>query len=124
MSDFVFLLDENVDPLLKKGLNRQWPDIPVFRVGDAETPPLGTPDPDILEWCVRNDAILITNNRASMPVHLKERIASGHYANGVIVLTDKLLLGEIIEELAIIWLATSLKEHINLIRYLPISNWD
>ena len=124
MSDFAYLLDEHVDPLLKKGLNRDWPDIPVYRIGDPEAPPLGTLDPDILEWCFLHDAILVTNNRASMPVHLKDRIAEGKYANGIIVLNDSLLWGEIIEELATIWLATSLDEHINLIRYLPISNWD
>ncbi len=123
-SDFVYLLDEHVNPLLKKGLNEHWPDIPVFRIGAPGAPPLSTLDPEILEWCVANNAILVTNNRASMPVHLKERMATGQHVNGIIVMNDKLLWGEIIEELATIWLATSLKEHINLIRYLPISSWD
>jgi len=124
MSDFAYLLDEHVNPLLKKGLNRRWPKIPIFLIGDPGAPPLGTLDPDILEWCVDHDAVLITNNRASMPVHLKERMAAGKDANGIIVLNDNLLWGEVIEELATIWLATSLDEHTNLIRYLPISNWD
>jgi hypothetical protein len=75
MSDFAYLLDEHVNPLLKKGLNRRWPKIPIFLIGDPGAPPLGTLDPDILEWCVDHDAVLITNNRASMPVHLKERMA-------------------------------------------------
>ena len=124
MSDFVYLLDEHIDPLLKKGLNRQWPQIPVSRIGEPGAPPRGTLDPEILEWCVEHDAVLITNNRASMPIHLRERMDAGHHANGIIVLNDSLSWGEIIDELATIWFATSLDEHINLIRYLPISNWD
>ncbi len=122
MNEFIFLLDEHVSPALQRGLNRHYPEIPVFRIGQPGAPSLGTLDPDILEWCVVHHAVLITNNRASMPVHLKDRIEAGKYANGIITLNDGLSLGAVIEELAAIWQATSLEDHVNLIRYLPISS--
>jgi len=59
-----------------------------------------------------------------MPVHLKERLREGKQSNGIIVLNDDFSMGRTIDELATIWAATTLDEHINLIRYLPISNWE
>ena len=54
MSTVKYLLDEHVDPHLKRVLKTSWPDMVVWRVGDAGAPPLRSPDPDILNWCERN----------------------------------------------------------------------
>ena len=45
-----FLLDENLSPKLKTSVLRLNPAIDILRVGDAEAPPLGTLDPDILRY--------------------------------------------------------------------------
>ncbi|NOZ50538.1 MAG: hypothetical protein GXP37_10895 [Chloroflexi bacterium] len=124
MSSFSFLLDEHVNPRLQQGLRRHWPGITVWRIGEPGVPPLGTLDPAILEWCFANGVLFVTNDRASMPVHLKERLREGKQSNGIIVLNDDFSMGRTIDELATIWAATTLDEHINLIRYLPISNWE
>jgi len=42
MSDFQYLLDENVDDSLRKGLRQHWPDIVVWRIGDPMAPPIGS----------------------------------------------------------------------------------
>ncbi len=51
MSHRKYLLDENINPRLKKALLRQIPDMVVRCVGDSGAPPLQTGDPDILAWC-------------------------------------------------------------------------
>ena len=43
-----FLLDENLSPRLKIAVLRLNPDIDILRVGDENTPKLGTLDPDVL----------------------------------------------------------------------------
>ena len=123
MSEIAFLLDEHVNPRLQRGLHLHWDEISVWRVGDPGAPALKSPDPAILEWCYVNGSLLVTNNRASMPVHLRERMAEGKQANGIIMLNDNLSFGETIDDLATIWAATTLDEHVDLIRFLPVSSW-
>lgn len=66
-----FLLDENMPPRLKIALLRLAPAIDVLRVGDSGAPPLGTPDPELLNYLDLAKRILITANRVSMPDHLE-----------------------------------------------------
>ena len=70
-----YLLDENVDPIFRTELLRREPEMVVWRIGDPNTPPRGTLDPEILWWCEENSFILVTNNRKSMPQHLQVHLA-------------------------------------------------
>lgn len=65
MSDIQYLLDENVNPRLRKVLRRLDRAMSVRAIGEAGAPPLRTPDPIILNWCEEHDFILVTNNRKS-----------------------------------------------------------
>ncbi len=120
MTSQQFLLDENVNPRLRKALKRRSPDMVVWQVGDVGTPPKGTLDPDILQWCEKNGFSLVTNNRASMPVHLQEHLLAGHSMFGIFILHDKMSMGDTVEELTLIWEAATLEEYANLINFLPI----
>ncbi len=53
-------------------------------------PPRGTLDPEILVWCEQNGTILVTNNRASMPVHLHDHLAEGRHIPGIFILNSKM----------------------------------
>ncbi|MBD2409406.1 hypothetical protein FACHB389_13070 [Nostoc calcicola FACHB-389] len=59
-----FLLDENLSPKLKTAVLRFNPAIDILRVGDAEAPPLGTLDPEILRYLELSQRILVTDNRS------------------------------------------------------------
>ncbi len=49
-----FLLDETLSPRLKVAVLRLNPEIDILRIGEPNTPPLGTLDPDVLQsLCVR-----------------------------------------------------------------------
>jgi hypothetical protein len=121
MTEVRYLLDEHVDPRLRKGLKRRAPEITVWCIGDAGAPSPGTPDPQILQWCEARSFILVTDNRKTMPFHLVEHLAAGAHVQGVFVLGGKLNMGEIIEELLLVWTATSADNHRDQIRYLPVS---
>jgi hypothetical protein len=86
-----YLIDENVDPIYTNQLRRRKPEIVIWAVGEPDTPPKGTLDPEILIWCEEHDFVLVTNNRTSMPVHLAEHIAQGCHMLGIFILNPNLI---------------------------------
>jgi len=115
-----YLMDENVAPIYQTQLLRREPDLVVWAVGDEGSPPKGTLDPDILIWCEKHGFVLVTNNRTSMPPHLAEHLAQGHHVPGIFILNPKMSIGETIEELILIALASEDDEYQNYITHLPL----
>jgi Domain of unknown function (DUF5615) len=116
-----FLLDEHIPYAVLRGLRRIAPEIQVFRVGEAEAPPLHTSDPDLLAWIEANSCFLVTNNRASMPAHLRDHLTAGQHIPGIFIVPRRLALGSVIDQLHLIWLASLPSEYQDRIVYLPIS---
>jgi hypothetical protein len=104
MSNIKYLLDENVDPDLRAALKAKWPEMVVWHIGDPSTPPDQTPDPVILVWCEEHGFVLVTNNRRTMPVHLKDHIAAGRRCYGIFILNRKMSLSQTVDALALYWL--------------------
>jgi hypothetical protein len=121
MSERKYLLDENLDPRLKKALIRKAPDMVVWRVGDSGAPPLQTSDPEILVWCEAKKFTLVTNNRASMPVHLRDHLEAGRHIPGIFILRRNMTMAKIIDELVLIWDVAKPDEYVDQLRYLPVS---
>ncbi|MEC4985642.1 MAG: DUF5615 family PIN-like protein [Oscillatoria sp. PMC 1068.18] len=115
-----YLLDENVNSLYQIQLQRQDLNIVVWRVGNPGAPPIETLDPEILCWCEDNNFILLTNNRKSMPVHLADHLATGRHVPGIFILSDKMSIGETIEELILVALLAATDEYSDQISYLPL----
>lgn len=122
MSQIKFLLDEHVNPRLRRAIKQISPEIVVWRVGDPVAPALGTLDDEILHWCEAQSFSLATNNRASMPVHLQDHLAAGHHVPGIFTLNPKMNDNETTEELTLIWGACAAEEFLDQIYYLPISS--
>jgi hypothetical protein len=55
-----FLLDENLSPKLKFAVLRLNPAIDIVRVGDLDSPPLGTLDPELLRYLEVSERLLVT----------------------------------------------------------------
>jgi len=121
MSIIRYLFDENVDPLYRSELLKHEPTMVVWRIGSPGAPPDGTPDPDILRWCEERRFILITNNRASMPAHLRDHLAAGRHIPGILALNPKMTVGQTIDELWLIWGASHEDEYRDRIAFLPVS---
>jgi len=121
MNEIRYLLDENVNPILRFALLLNEPNLIVWQVGMLSTPALGTLDPEILIWCEENDFILVTNNRKSMPVHLADHLATNRRATGILILNAELSIGETVNELLLIASASSAEEYYDQIIFLPIS---
>ncbi|OYD96201.1 hypothetical protein CDG76_05120 [Nostoc sp. 'Peltigera membranacea cyanobiont' 210A] len=115
-----YLIDENVNPIYPNQIRLREPDIAIKVVGKSGTPPKSTLDPEILCWCEDNNFILVTNNRTSMPVHLADHIAINRHVPGIFILNQNLSIGENIEELIIVALASEDDEYQDRIVYLPL----
>ncbi|MBD2611665.1 MAG: DUF5615 family PIN-like protein [Nostoc sp. ZfuVER08] len=115
-----YLIDENVNPIYPNQIRLREPDITIKVVGESETPPKSTLDPEILYWCEDNNFILVTNNRTSMPVYLADHIAVNRHVPGIFILNPNLSIGENIEELIILALASEDDEYQDRIIYLPL----
>jgi hypothetical protein len=87
-------------------------------VGLPSTPPNGSPDPEILQWCEIRKFFLVTNNRHSMPVHLKRHLEAGRHVPGIIQLNPKLSVGDNIAQLRLIWELGDENDYLDSIKYL------
>lgn len=120
MNEVSYLLDENWGFRLRKALLQAAPDITAWCVGDVGAPALGTKDPEIHTWCESHDFLLVTNNRRSMPVHLRDHLAAGRHIPGILVFRREMRIPDVIAELVLIWEASLPDEYQDQIRYLPL----
>ena len=75
-----FLLDEHLRGPLWRAIEahnrRTTPPLDAVRVGDPDDLPLGLPDPQIVQWAERENRILVTHDRSTMPEHFLDGVAS------------------------------------------------
>ncbi|HEY86009.1 MAG TPA: DUF5615 family PIN-like protein [Chloroflexi bacterium] len=116
-----FLLDEHIDHVVRRELLRREPEINIKVIGETNTPARSTPDPELLLWCEKNAYTLVTNNRRTMPEHLKDHFQAGHQMPGILLLRPSITLGQLITELLAIWRANQPERFHNLLVYLPLS---
>jgi Domain of unknown function (DUF5615) len=116
-----YLMDENVIPAYTKHMRRRRPDLVIWVVGEIGAPGLGTLDPEILIWCEEYDFILVTNNRKSMPGHLRDHIALDRHIPGIFLLNPELSIGQNIDELLLIADGSLDGEYQDQIIHLPLT---
>lgn len=115
-----FLLDEHIPHAVIAAAERLDPAIDVVAVGLKGAPPIGALDPDILLWCEREQRILITNNRKSMPAHIAAHFASGHHHFGIFTTHDDApAIGPLAASIHLIWAASEAEEHQDTLNWLP-----
>lgn len=120
MAKIRFLLDENVDPLVLELLRQREPAIDIKLIGDDDAPPLSTDDETILSWIEKTGYVLVTHNRRSMPRHLHNHFARGGEIPGILLIRRKTLLGPLLDELQLIWVASAAEEYLNRIQHIPM----
>lgn len=113
------LLDENLSPRLKTALLLRFPDMDVVRVGDDGAPSYGTSDAEILHYTEREQRLLVTDNRTSMPGHITDHLTAGRHHWGVLYISPHLSFAEILDELCIVWGASTVDEWLDRIDWIP-----
>jgi hypothetical protein len=114
-----YLLDENMSHTIRNQLLLREPEMEILTIGDGIAPALGTLDPIILTWIEQHGYILVSRNRRTIPDHLREHLAAGYHVPGIILLKRRYSLGEVLNDLLLIWHASNPNEYRDRIEYLP-----
>jgi len=115
-----FLIDEDLSRDYVEQLRRYHSELDVLRVGMPGAPPFSTPDPALLLYCEREQRALVTENRATMPAHERDHLATGHHHWGLFKLRQGYGLGVYLFELQLIWEASESEEWHDLSRWVPL----
>ena len=113
-----FLLDENFNGKIVRGLRLQNPDFDMIRVQDTEL--YGADDPDVLEWAASEGRILLTHDLETMTKYANERLAAGLPLAGVILVRDTIPIAQVIEDILTINEASEAHEWANRYDFLPL----
>lgn len=79
----------------------------------------GVPDEKVLEIIAKEQRILVSHDRRTMPLHFADFITK-HTSYGVLIVPQVLLVAEAIDSIILIWSASDVEEWIERIFYLPL----
>jgi predicted nuclease of predicted toxin-antitoxin system len=113
-----FLCDENFNGDIFRGLWLRDEKLDLLRVQDVGL--RGKDDDDVLDWAAQNDRLLLTHDRATLPNFAFQRVIAGRPMPGVIVVNDRLPIGQIIDEVILIANCSEPADWLNRVLYLPL----
>jgi predicted nuclease of predicted toxin-antitoxin system len=79
----------------------------------------GVKDPEVLAIAAQQGRILVSHDRKTMPSEFAEFITNNQ-SSGVIIVSRKLSIEVVIEELLLIWAVSSAEEWVDRIAKLPL----
>lgn len=112
-----FAADENLDARIVAGLSRRLPELDVLRVQEAGLS--GAPDPAVLEWAADEERTLLTHDVRTMPRFATDRLRAEKAMPGLVVIPDRLSIGEAVKQLELLAQASTSAELDSQILYLP-----
>lgn len=113
------MLDEHIDRTVQRQLLRRDVRMEILSVGDTGAPANGTSDRDILIWLEQHDYMLVTKNRSTMPGHYANHMAAGGHVPGVLCIRPNVTVGQIMDELYLIWQASTADEYRDRVAFIP-----
>jgi hypothetical protein len=112
-----FQADADLNRKIVAGVRRREPaiDFRSAREGDV----IGRPDAEVLSLVAQDGRVLVSHDRQSMPRHFA-RFMGTRASPGLIIISQRLDIGQAIEEVLLIWAATEAEEWQNAIVFLPL----
>jgi len=112
------LIDQDLDQVIRRGLLLRVPNLDVITAHQAGLSDAS--DPDLLTWAAEHACIVVTHDRRTMPYHAADRIAKGEPVSGIIIVSRRLPLSQVINDLEIIVSCSNMDEWENVLKYLPL----
>jgi predicted nuclease of predicted toxin-antitoxin system len=113
-----FLLDENFNGKIVRGLRARQPDVDMIRVQDTDL--YGADDPAVLAWAAQEGRIVLTHDLDTMTKYASERIQQQQPMAGIILIRDTLPVAKVIDDLLAVLGASDASEWENRIGFLPL----
>jgi hypothetical protein len=112
-----FLADADLNYAIVKGCRRHEPTLDFLSANEARLE--GLPDPDVLAFAAEQNRILVTHDLKTMPRHFGEHLLRRLSSPGVFLVSQYAAIGEVIDELVLIWAASDPEEWRNRIVNIP-----
>jgi hypothetical protein len=112
------LTDHDFDQDILRGLMRRIPDLDAVTAHEVGL--RQAQDPELLDWAAKHGRVVITNDRRTMPAYAADRMAAGQVVTGVVVVSRKMPIRQVIDELEMLVCCCEAQELENLIRHLPM----
>jgi predicted nuclease of predicted toxin-antitoxin system len=80
----------------------------------------GVPDPEVLAIAAEQDRILVSHDFQTMPRHFGEFLQARGSSPGVFLVQQYSPVGDVIEELVLVWAASDAEEWKNRILNIPL----
>ncbi len=119
MSQLKFLMDEDPSRALLHALRNRRPAPDILRIGEPGAPPRGTKDPLVLLAAEAAARCLISRDRKSMRRQLRNHFDAGHHTFGVILTKGGFASRRYIDDILLIWQASTPDEWIDRTDYIP-----
>lgn len=117
MANVGFQADADLDQAIVTGVIRRQPEVSFQTATEAGLE--GLTDAEVLALSAKQQRILVTHDRRTMPAEFAEFIINSQSA-GVLIVSRKTPLEIVIEELILIWSLTATEEWINRIAKVPL----
>ncbi len=111
------LMDEHIDPAIVTALRQRQPSLDIVTVQEVGL--AHTPDPDILEWAAQHGRVVISRDKKTLGPDAWARVTRGLPMPGVAILLPRLALGDAIDEIEYLALASDPDDVKDLVVYLP-----
>src|SRR5450432_4337467 len=103
-----FMADADLNDAIVSGCRRREPAIDFLSANNANLE--GVPDPDVLALADAEDRILVSHDFQTMPRHFGNFLQARGSSPGLILVPQHTPIGEVIEELLLIWGASEAEE--------------
>jgi hypothetical protein len=112
-----FLADENFNNEILRAVRRRVPEAELLRVQDTEL--ASKPDTLILEWAARQGYIVLTHDVNTMRGYFYDRVKADLPVPGLFLIHGTKPIGQVIDALELILLASDESEWEGEIEYVP-----
>jgi hypothetical protein len=113
-----FLAGADLNEGIVAGCLRREPEMDFLSANAADLE--GVPDPEVLALAAAQDRILVSHDFQTMPQHFGDFLQAGNSSPGVLLVPQRLPVGQAIEELVLIWAASDADEWQNRILRIPL----
>ena len=113
-----FLVDEDFDNDIVRGLLRRLPTLDIVRAQALELS--GTPDPIVLDRAAQDGRVLLTHDVSTMMAHAYARGTSSLPMPGVFAVSQLAPISQVIEDLVLLAQCSLPGEWEGQVRYVPL----
>ncbi|MBC7840401.1 MAG: DUF5615 family PIN-like protein [Nitrospiraceae bacterium] len=118
MSHLRYLLDENCNARILRGLRRRAPQLNVLTVSEAGL--RGDPDAAILEFAATEQRVVVSHHVRTMTVHAKARLLATKPMSGLSLVFQDYPVGQAIDDLVLIAEVSTVEEWQGKMIFLPV----